>query len=170
MSKNFIKKYQMQLFPLSESKEIYVTLDHNYFVKIFKISHKYKADNEITIHKKASELVPCPKIFDYFVEDDKVILMMELLDGHSLADQYGEDSSKIPDDIWKQIHAIIYKLYYNDIHYTDITAYNFMIKKERDVKNPKIYIIDFGDATEIKVNWFLKDFIDGHNGWNPDFA
>jgi serine/threonine protein kinase len=107
----FIKKHKMQLFPISETKEIYVTLDHNYFVKIFKMSHKHKADNEVGIHIKASELVPCPKIFDYFIEDDKIIFIMELLDGHSLADQYGDDSSKIPEDIWKQIHTIINKLY-----------------------------------------------------------
>lgn len=168
MSNKFINKYKMQLFPLSETKEIYVTLDHNYFVKIFKISQKHKAENEIAVHKKASELVPCPKIFDYFVEDNKIILMMELLDGHSLAEHYGDDSSKIPNDIWKQIHSIIYKLYYHDIHYIDITAYNFIITKENE--KPKVYIIDFGDAQEIKVNWFLKEFLDGSNKWNPDFA
>jgi serine/threonine protein kinase len=170
MSHKYIEKYKMQLFPLSETKEIYVTMNenNNYFVKFFKINQKHKADSEIMIHKKAYNLVPCPKIFDYFVENNKIILMMELLDGHSLADQYGDDQTKIPQDIWIQIRSIIHKLYYNDIHYIDITPYNFMIKKENG--KPKVYIIDFGDAQEIKVNWFLKDFLDGLNEWNPDFA
>jgi hypothetical protein len=74
MSNIFIKKYNMELFPLSENKEIYVTLDHNYFVKFFKINQEHEANNEVMIHKKASKLVPCPKIFDYFVEDNKIIL------------------------------------------------------------------------------------------------
>ena len=31
-----------------------------------------------------------------------------------------------------------------------------------------LWIIDFGHADE--VSWFIGDFIDGHNGWNPDMA
>jgi hypothetical protein len=38
----------------------------------------------------------------------------------------------------------------------------------------KIWIIDFGHAyytdPSKKVNWFLKEFLDGEFGWNPDFA
>jgi len=74
---------------------------------------------------------------------------------------------KIPSSYWKQIHQIIHNLYYNDIHYLDITAYNFMLVKENN--KDKIFIVDFGDARDIKINWFLKDFIDGLNEWNPDF-
>jgi serine/threonine protein kinase len=168
MPDKYIEKYKMNLLAMSEIKEIYITEDHRFFVKFFKIAQKHKADREISLHKKASEIVPCPKIFDCFVEDNRIILMMELLNGYSVADFYGEDPSKIPEEIWKQIHDIVSKLYYNDIHYIDITPYNFIIDKV-DGK-PKVYIIDFGDAQEIKVNWFLKDFLDGANSWNPDFA
>ena len=71
----------------------------------------------------------------------------------------------VPEKIWKEIYKIISKLYYHDIHYVDISPFNFMVDK-----NDKVYIIDFGDAYECKVNWFLKDFIDGEKSWNSDFA
>ena len=37
-----------------------------------------------------------------------------------------------------------------------------------DLSNVQFNVLS--ESTSIKVNWFLKDFIDGHNGWNPDFA
>jgi serine/threonine-protein kinase RIO1 len=51
------------------------------------------------------------------------------------------------------------------IEYPDITPYNFI-----KVKN-KIYIIDFGDAKyrDKETNWFLTEFMDGENSWNPDY-
>jgi hypothetical protein len=33
----------------------------------------------------------------------------------------------------------------------------------------KSNIIDFGHTYECKINWFLKDFLDGCKNWNPDF-
>jgi len=163
MNKNFIKKYDFDIYKLSDKKPIYRT--KNYFIKLFLLHEYEKAKNEYLLHKKACDLgIPCPKIIDFFLEDDYYILIMELLPGKSLADIYGDNPKDIPKDYWKQIHQIIYNLYYNDIHYRDITSYNFMLVKD------KIYIIDFGDAEYVKVNWFLKDFLDGSNSWNPDYA
>ena len=162
MNKTNIKKYDFTIYKLSDTKPIYRT--KNYFIKIFSKNEYDKAHNEYELHKKAYELeIPCPKIIDFFEEDNYYILIMELLPGKSLADIYGDNPKNIPKEYWKQIHKIIYKLYYNDIHYRDITSYNFMLIKD------KIYIIDFGDAQFIKVNWFLKDFLDGLNSWNPDY-
>lgn len=162
MNKTFVKKYDFDIYKLSDTKPIYRT--KNYFIKFFNKNELSKATNEYELHKKAFELgIPCPKIIDFFEEDDCHILIMELLQGKSLADIYGDNPKNIPKEYWKQIHNIIYELYYHDIHYRDITSYNFMLIKD------KIYIIDFGDAQFIKVNWFLKDFIDGLNSWNPDY-
>jgi hypothetical protein len=36
-------------------------------------------------------------------------------------------------------------------------------------KENKVFVIDFGDAKFVEVNWFLKDFMDGEKAWNPDF-
>jgi tRNA A-37 threonylcarbamoyl transferase component Bud32 len=162
----FIKKYGFELFKLYQEKNIY--RNKNYFAKVFSRDQFDAAENEHKIHQKAIELkIPCPKIIDFFVENGKYILIMELLNGKSLADIYGDDPKKIPSSYWKQIHQIIHNLYYNDIHYLDITSYNFMLVKENN--KDKIFIIDFGDARNIKINWFLKDFMDGLNEWNPDF-
>jgi tRNA A-37 threonylcarbamoyl transferase component Bud32 len=162
----FIKKYGFDFFKLSKEKNIY--RNKNYFAKVFTKNQIHIAENEYKIHQRAVELkIPCPKIIDFFEENEKYIFIMELLNGKSLADIYGEDPKKITKSYWKQIHQIIYNLYYNDIHYLDITPYNFILVKENN--KDTIFIIDFGDAYTLKVNWFLKDFMDGLNEWNPDF-
>jgi hypothetical protein len=82
---------------------------------------------------------------------------------------YGDDPADIPDWIWEQIRLIIQILYDEEgIEYVDITPYNFM------ESNRKIYILDFGDAryipeTDEPINWFLEEFLEGTNSWNPDF-
>ena len=167
MSPVFLKKYNCNLIRLSLAKPVFYCEDNpNIIVKIFTKEQKKSMDNEIKIHKIAEKLVPCPKIIDNYIEDDIGYFLMERINGESIYDYYGDNPKDIPKEIWKQVHSIINKLYYNDIHYLDITSYNFIIEKNTD----KVYIIDFGDAKEIKVNWFLKDFIDGDNSWNPDFA
>ena len=138
----------------------------NIIVKTFRKEQQESMNNEFKIHKIAEKLVPCPKIIDYYIEDDMGYYLMERINGESINDCYGDNPKDVPKEIWKQVHNIINKLYYNDIHYLDITSYNFIIEKNTE----KIYIIDFGDAKVVKINWFLKDFIDGENSWNPDFA
>jgi tRNA A-37 threonylcarbamoyl transferase component Bud32 len=148
---------------LYKKKNIYKTKDNKHVIKIFDMKDKKKADNEYNIHSKAYGLVPCPKIIDYYTENDQIIFIMELLEGKNLYEIYGDNPKNIPTKIWKEIRTIISTLYYHDIHYLDITSYNFILVKD------KVYIIDFGDAKEVNVNWFLKDFNDGLCEWNPDF-
>jgi predicted Ser/Thr protein kinase len=98
------------------------------------------------------------------------MLKMHRIDGSCLADLYSDDPSKIPARIWDEIRRILEVLYEREgIEYIDITSYNFV----EDV-NGKLWIIDFGDARYRakgrRVNWFLREFLDGENGWNPDFA
>ena len=40
---------------------------------------------------------------------------------------------------------------------------------EVELETSDIKIIDFGHAKQIKINWFLKDFLNGEFSWNPDF-
>jgi len=119
---------------------------------------------EMEIQMKARSLVPCPKILETISNDDDFYIVMEKLEGETIYELYGDDIKNVPDNIWKQIQAIISTLYYNEIHYVDITPFNFIVNKFN-----KVYIIDFGHAYECKINWFLKDFLDGYKSWNPDF-
>ena len=68
---------------------------------------KNKANNEYSVHTKAYSLVPCPKIIDYYTENNQIIFIMELLDGCSLYELYGDNPKNIPSKIWKEIHNII---------------------------------------------------------------
>jgi serine/threonine-protein kinase RIO1 len=93
---------------------------------------------------------------------------MENLEELCLADKYGENPETIPKLVWDQIRMILKILYYEEgIEYIDITGYNFI------EKDNKVYIIDFGDAIYSKkgnkINWFLREFLDGYNNFNPDF-
>jgi len=161
-----IEKYKSKLIPLSTKKPIYYIKDKpDIFVKTFSIDKIREMYKEFKLHMAASKLVSCPKLIDCYEDNYIGYLLMEKVDGKSLAELYGSDPKNIPDNIWNEIHKIIYKLYYNDIHYVDITPYNFMIENNTN----KLVIIDFGDAYSSEVNWFLKDFLDGENSWNSDF-
>ena len=99
---------------------------------------------------------------------DGNVVQMDAVGGLCLADQYSDDPKKIPKRIWQEIHRILSILFEREgIEYIDITSYNFIEDTEG-----KIWIIDFGHAyyTKGEVNWFLKEFLDGEFGWNPDFA
>ena len=107
---------------------------------------------------------------------DGLLMQMDEIKGHCLADIYTDDPKKVPDWIWAEIHRILSVLFECDgIEYIDITAYNFILEEGSD----KIWIIDFGDAYYSKagqtddkkpVNWFLREVLDGEKSWNPDFA
>ena len=91
---------------------------------------------------------------------------MEDLEEMCLADRYGDDPAKIPKWIWDEIRRMLLILLNAEgIEYIDITPYNFIQKDD------KIYVIDFGDAkyTDGEVDWFLQEFLDGENSWNPDY-
>ena len=123
-------------------------------------------DAEYTMHWRAQSIVPCPKILQVVYEKRVGYLVMERIQGRTLYDVYGSDEYGIPSSIWVQIHSIISRLFANDIHYEDVTPHNFMIEDNTG----QIYVLDFGSAYEKKVNWFIKDFLDGDNAWNSDYA
>jgi len=142
--------------------------------KVIQNSNSRTIEREIEIQTIVSNYGFAPKIINSKITYDKKtdkfmgIIIMENLNEMCIADKYGEDPSKIPKLIWEQIRTILKILYHSEaIEYIDITGYNFI------EKNGKVYIIDFGDAIYSKqgkdINWFLKYFLDGHNGWNPDF-
>lgn len=120
---------------------------------------------EYKIHTYALGLdLPCPRIYGY--DPDKKTMHMQRLPGMSVADMYGENPDEVPEWIFENIRTILKTLYVNNVEYPDITGYNFMVHEN------KIYILDFGHAVvhdSLPTNEFMLKFINGHNGWNPEF-
>lgn len=124
--------------------------------------------SEYILHKNIYELdiVKIPKIYAY--DENNKIMIMEKIDGINVSDNYGENNNNTPDKIYDIIRKIIKNLADINIDYIDITGYNFIIDKNDD-----IWIIDFEHAYIRKPNTcsndFITKFLDGHNGWNPQF-
>ena len=122
---------------------------------------------EYKIHKYVYNLdiVNVPKIKSYNKKTKK--LKMVRVGTMSVSDYYGETAEHISDELFAKIRNIIQTLYDNDILYIDITGYNFI---END---NKLWIIDFEHATynhPRKTDQFVEKFLEGHNGWNPEFV
>lgn len=112
----------------------------------------------------------CPKIISYHHYHDHTRIIMEKINGNTLASEYSEANEDIPEHIWDSIRNIIRTLLYEEgIEYIDVTAYNFMLQ------NNELFIIDFGHAywgspDGVIINWYLEDFIlNSKNFFNPDF-
>ena len=124
---------------------------------------------EYIIHKHVYNLdiIKVPKIYDYNKETK--VMKMQKINNMCISDYYGEKSSDISDELFDKIRNIIKLLYENYIEYPDITGYNFI------EKDNKVWIIDFGHASfnpSIYQNTsdpFVLKFINGYNGWNPNF-
>jgi tRNA A-37 threonylcarbamoyl transferase component Bud32 len=122
---------------------------------------------EYKIHKYVYNLniVNVPKIKSYNRKTKQ--MKMVRVGTMSLSDYYGETAEHIHEDLFARIRNIIQTLYDNDILYIDITGYNFI---END---NKLWIIDFEHATynhPRKTDEFVEKFLEGHNGWNPEFV
>lgn len=119
-------------------------------------------DNEIELQTIASKYNICPKILS--VTESSIT--MEKVNGHTLFELYEDDPENVPLWIWDEIRKIVLTLYEEEgIEYIDISPFNFM------KLNDKIIVIDFGDAKYVgdEPDWFLLEFLDGTNMWNPDF-
>jgi tRNA A-37 threonylcarbamoyl transferase component Bud32 len=122
---------------------------------------------EYKIHKYVYNLniVNIPKIKSYNKKTKQ--MKMVRVGTMSLSDYYGETEEHISDELFARIRNIIQTLYDHDILYIDITGYNFI---END---NKLWIIDFEHATynhPRETDEFVEKFLEGHNGWNPEFV
>ena len=122
---------------------------------------------EYKIHKYVYNLkiVNIPKIKSYNKKTKQ--MKMVRVGTMSVSDYYGETAEHISDELFARIRDIIQTLYDHDILYIDITGYNFI------ENNNKLWIIDFEHATynyPKKTDEFVKKFLEGHNGWNPEFV
>ena len=122
---------------------------------------------EYKIHKYVYNLniVNIPRIKSYNKKTKQ--MKMVRVGTMSVSDYYGETGEHIADELFARIRNIIQTLYDHDILYIDITGYNFI---END---NKLWIIDFEHATynhPRKTDVFVEKFLEGHNGWNPEFV
>ena len=126
--------------------------------------------HEYAMHKyiQSLEIVNLPKIISYDLHNKT--LTMEKIPNDCVSNVYGENDEDVDGEIYNKIRKVIKRLYDNDIEYPDITGYNFI-----EYQN-KLWIIDFEhtkfcDTTKKDNNHtkFIKKFIKGHNGWNPEF-
>jgi len=124
------------------------------------------AYTEAQLQDVSARLGYSPRILSVIDRKDHSIIRMERVDGETLSDKYGDVAKDTPESIWNKIRDMLSALYDEGIEYVDITPYNFMETKDGDIK-----IIDFGDAkyTDGEINWFLDEFLEGLNEWNPDF-
>ena len=124
------------------------------------------AEHEVKFQNIATKYQFCPRVMFVDKVDTIMRIYMEHLDQETLADTYGDDPKDIPEWIWKEIRYMISTLYEEEgIEYRDITPYNFIEKDDR------VYMIDFGDAKykDGEPDWFLSEFLEGENSWNPDY-
>ena len=122
---------------------------------------------EYKIHKYVYNLkiVNVPKIKSYNKNTKQ--MKMVRVGTMSVSDYYGDSAEHIDDELFARIRNIIRILYEHDILYIDITGYNFI------ENGNKLWIIDFEHATynhPRKTDEFVEKFLEGHNGWNPEFA
>lgn len=131
------------------------------------ISNRENPKNEIELQTIVSTRYDfCPKILGVREDDMFTYVSMEYIEGYTLSDYYSDQPCDIPEWAWNEMRRIITLLYEDEgIEYRDISPYNFMISDD------KLYIIDFGDAkySDGEINWFLREFLDGENSWNPDY-
>jgi tRNA A-37 threonylcarbamoyl transferase component Bud32 len=121
---------------------------------------------EYKLHKYVYDLhiVNIPKIKSYNKETKQMKTVR--VGTMSVSDYYGESAENISDELFSKIRNMVQTLYNHDVLYVDITGYNFI---END---NKLWIIDFGNATynyPRKHDNFVEKFLDGHNGWNPEY-
>lgn len=124
--------------------------------------------NEFALAHLASKAlkIKTPRIIS-FNESTKTLVMTKMKFSN-VADYFGDKNNQTPHYIYDKIRKIIKKLYDSGIIYPDITGYNFLIDKKEN-----IWIIDFGHAyvksPDDEDDPFVVEFLNGKNGWNPNF-
>jgi RIO-like serine/threonine protein kinase len=127
------------------------------------------ADREAEFLKKASDCIDeCPRFKEAVTDWTRGFkyIRMSKLNAMTLADFYGEEIEKIPDNVWERVKSIVRKLYMVGIEYVDVTPYNFMIDDDGE-----IYVIDFGHAYNVTRTSYTEKVLNekGFKGWNPQF-
>ena len=128
--------------------------------------------NEFVLARLADKglRIRTPSILSY--DEETKVMKMSKMPFSNVADYYGDNDDETPISIYDKIREIIKKLHDSGICYPDITGYNFLQEEERN-ENVNIWVIDFGHAYVKSPDQlddpFVIKFLNGYNGWNPNF-
>ena len=142
--------------------DYFTQLPNTYYVK-YKVSEK---EHFIQQYVYQLNIVNVPKII-YYDEENKIMIMKKI-EGMNLSDQYGDNATDIPNEIFEQVVKIVRNLVLHNIEYPDLTGYNFIEDTDR-----KVWIIDFGHSQMMSTkhidNINIQNICNGYKKWNPEF-
>ena len=142
--------------------DYFTQLPNTYYVK-YKVSEK---EHFIQQYVYQLNIVNVPKII-YYDEENKIMIMKKI-EGMKLSDQYGDNATDIPNEIFEQVVKIVRNLVLHNIEYPDLTGYNFIEDTDR-----KVWIIDFGHSQMMSTkhidNINIQNICNGYKKWNPEF-
>ncbi len=140
----------------------FTELPNTYYIK-YQVSDK---EHFIQQYVYQLNIVNVPKII-YYDEESKIMIMKKV-EGMNLSDQYGDDATDIPNEIFEQVVKIVRNLVLHNIEYPDLTGYNFI-----EDTDGKVWIIDFGHSQMMSTkqidNIHIQNICNGYKKWNPDF-
>ena len=112
------------------------------------------------------DIVNVPEIIEY--NDESKIMVMKKVGNHNLSDNYGENATDIPKELFDQVVKIVRNLVLHNIEYPDLTGYNFV-----EDSNGKVWIIDFEHSSLMSTkhidNIHIQNICNGYKKWNPEF-
>ena len=128
------------------------------------------AENEVELQNIAFKHGFAPKIRRVVKGHEEWEIYMDDLGPNTIAHIFGESDDDVPAALWEKIRNIVRTLYEEEgIVYVDLTPYNVI-----QTPDERVWLIDFGDAyyaiSDSESDWFLEEFLEGRNFWNPDFA
>jgi tRNA A-37 threonylcarbamoyl transferase component Bud32 len=102
-----------------------------------------------------------------YYDEKNQIMIMKKVRGMTLSEQYGDNATDIPTEIFDQVVKIVRNLVLHNIEYPDLTGSNFIEDTDR-----KVWIIDCGYArmmpsTRIN-NIHIQTICNGDKKWKPD--
>ena len=140
----------------------FTELPNTYYIK-YQVSDK---EHFIQQYVYQLNIVNVPKII-YYDEESKIMIMKKV-EGMNLSDQYGDDATDIPNEIFEQVVKIVRNLVLHNIEYPDLTGYNFV-----EDCDGKVGIIDFEHSnmmtTKEVTNIHIRNICNGCKEWNPEF-
>ena len=112
------------------------------------------------------DIVNLPEIIEY--NDESKIMVMKKVGKHNLSDQYGENATDVPKELFDQVIKIVRTLVLHNIEYPDLTGYNFV-----EDSDGTVWIIDFEHSSMMTSkqvnNIHIQNICNGYKVWNPEF-
>ena len=134
-----------------------IKLNMDWAIKVLDVSgnsshakiYKIATEKEISMLKSLKHPA-LPRIVDYFLEDEKMYIVMDYIEGETLSDKLEREGKQKEENVVKWMRAVCDVLNYlhtrkNAIIYRDIKPSNIMLTPEGDIK-----LIDFGIARTYK--------------------